>query len=75
MNIQGRMRGGTFYPFEINPRFSASVFLRAMAGFNEVDLFLRSLLGGRPAPGPIRPGFYLRSLSEVFVPRAELKAA
>jgi carbamoyl-phosphate synthase large subunit len=76
MNIQGRMRDGIFYPFEINPRFSASVFLRAMAGFNEVDLFLQSLLGdGTPAVGPIRSGFYLRSLSEVFVPKTDLKAA
>jgi carbamoyl-phosphate synthase large subunit len=76
MNVQGRMRGQTFYPFEINPRFSASVFLRALAGFNEVDLFLKSLLGGTmPSVGPIRSGFYLRSLSEVFVPKTELKAA
>jgi carbamoyl-phosphate synthase large subunit len=86
MNIQGRLRNGTLYPFEINPRFSASVYLRAMAGFNEVDAFLKasSPLVGRQSPSPlwggsgrgsftIRPGYYLRSLDEVFVPRSAVK--
>ncbi|MEO6797435.1 MAG: ATP-grasp domain-containing protein [Candidatus Dormibacter sp.] len=75
MNVQGRMRAGTFYPFEINPRFSATVFLRALAGFNEVDLFLKSLMGATPAVGAIRPGYYLRSLSEVYVPTTDIKRA
>ena len=38
LNIQGRVRDGVFLPFEINPRFSASTYLRALAGFNEPDL-------------------------------------
>ena len=67
LNIQGRMRDGVLLPFEVNPRFSASTYLRAMAGFNEVDIFLKHALhGATPAPGPIRTGYYLRSLTERF---------
>ena len=70
INIQGRVRKGLFLPFEINPRFSASTYLRAMAGFNEVDMFLRFLQSGRKSrPGSIREGWYLRSLAERFVPK------
>ena len=69
INVQGRVRGGRLIPFEINPRFSASTYLRALAGFNEVDLLLGFLATGViPARGPIRPGWYLRSLSEMYVP-------
>ncbi|MDA4122205.1 MAG: ATP-grasp domain-containing protein [Thaumarchaeota archaeon] len=74
MNIQGRVRDGVLIPFEINARFSASTYLRAMAGFNEVDLYLRHvLLGEHPAAPRIRPGYYLRSLSEVAVGKEEIK--
>jgi carbamoyl-phosphate synthase large subunit len=76
LDIQGRVRDGVLLPFEINPRFSGSVFLRAMAGFNQVDAFLQSFrTGSMPAFGPVRPGFYLRSLSEVFVPKTAVMAA
>lgn len=73
INVQGRVKNGQFVPFEINPRFSASTYLRAMAGFNEIDMFLRYLEDGTicPAPKP-KPGYYLRSLSEVFVPREDV---
>jgi carbamoyl-phosphate synthase large subunit len=74
INIQGRVRNGVLLPFEINPRFSASTYLRAMAGFNEVDMMLRFLIAGEiPAPASIRPGWYLRSLTETFVPDEQLK--
>jgi carbamoyl-phosphate synthase large subunit len=68
LNIQGRLRGSLFVPFEINPRFSASTHLRALAGFNELDIYLQALLTGE-APGlpKIRKGWYLRSLTEKFV--------
>jgi carbamoyl-phosphate synthase large subunit len=73
LNIQGRVRNGTFLPFEINPRFSASTYLRAMAGFNEVDLFLRFLQSGKKTwVTSIREGWYLRSLTEKFVPKEEV---
>ncbi len=74
LNIQGRIRNGTLVPFEINPRFSASTYLRAMAGFNEVDILLRYLRSGEePARVPIRPGWYLRGLAERYVPKDSLK--
>jgi carbamoyl-phosphate synthase large subunit len=74
INVQGRVRNGTLIPFEVNPRFSASTYLRALAGFNEIDLYLRQvLLGERVRPGPIRPGYYLRSLCETYVPLDRVK--
>lgn len=69
LNIQGRVRGDHLYPFEINPRFSASTYLRALAGFNEVDIYLRfALRGEKMSGGPLISGDYLRSLTETFVP-------
>lgn len=69
INLQGRVRRGAFVPFEINPRFSASTYLRAMAGFNEVDVFLQFLATGHVnQASPLRPGYYLRSLTETYVP-------
>lgn len=69
LNIQGRIgKDGTFLPFEINPRFSASTYLRTLAGFNEIDWYIRHLLGLPDKPAlEIRPGWYLRSLTEAFV--------
>lgn len=74
LNIQGRLSAdGTFMPFEINPRFSASTFLRTLAGFNEVDFFTRNALGLEPrAPLNVKPGWYLRTLSEVAVPLSQV---
>lgn len=74
INVQGRMRNGVLLPFEINPRFSASTYLRTLAGFNEIDVYLRALLNAEaPAPVQISPGYYLRSLSEVRVEKKEVK--
>lgn len=74
MNIQGRVRRGVLLPFEINPRFSASTYLRTLAGFNEVHLFLEALLHGRrPERPPIREGYYLRSLTETYVSPGQVR--
>jgi carbamoyl-phosphate synthase large subunit len=75
LNVQGRMTAeGTFVPFEINARFSASTFLRTLAGFNEVDFYTRLALGLPPRSElGIKPGWYLRTLSEVAVPSEEIK--
>jgi carbamoyl-phosphate synthase large subunit len=68
INVQGRLRGGLLVPFEVNPRFSASTYLRAMAGFNEVDTFVRHIRDSiHPVRGKVRPGLYLRSLTEQHV--------
>ncbi|MCL5123578.1 MAG: ATP-grasp domain-containing protein [Deltaproteobacteria bacterium] len=75
LNVQGRVRNGVFLPFEINPRFSASTYLRAMAGVNEVDIYLQHLAHGTAPETPLlRPGFYLRSLTETFVPSDMVKS-
>jgi len=67
-NIQGRVRDGVLIPFEINPRFSASSYLRAMAGFNEVDIFVKYLITGEsPDFFCIKEGWYLRTLSENYI--------
>lgn len=73
INIQGRVRNGVLLPFEINPRFSASTYLRAMAGFNEIDILVKYHLHGNvPERSTIIPGWYLRSLTEQFVPDERL---
>lgn len=74
INVQGRVRDGVLLPFEINPRFSASTYLRALAGFNEVDMLLRNMITGVvPVRSPIKTGWYLRSLTETYVPDENIK--
>ena len=41
VNIQCRLVDGDVVPFEINPRFSGTTSLRAMAGYNEPDVLIR----------------------------------
>jgi carbamoyl-phosphate synthase large subunit len=73
LNIQGRLVKGIFYPFEINPRFSGTTYLRTMAGFPEIEIYLDHL-NGKPAPPQpvIKPGYYLRSFAEQYVPLDKL---
>ena len=74
INIQARIRDGILIPFEINPRFSASTYLRALAGFNEVDMLLSHLISGEtPTCEPPKAGWYLRSLTEEYVPAEGVK--
>lgn len=74
INIQGRVRNGVLMPFEINPRFSASTYLRALAGFNEIDMLLGYLISGELPPTKlIKPGWYLRSLTENYVAKEAFK--
>jgi carbamoyl-phosphate synthase large subunit len=75
LNIQCRLKDGMIMPFEINPRFSASTYLRTLAGVNEVALYLNHLISSRDIayPEPTE-GLALRSFAECFVPRsAEIK--
>jgi len=68
INIQGRVRDGILIPFEINPRFSASTYLRAMAGFNEVQMLIDYYdTGVTPKPEKIKCGWYLRSFTEMHI--------
>lgn len=74
LNVQGRVKDGVLVPFEVNPRFSASTYLRAMAGFNEVGIYLGYILDDVAGEQPsIKPGYYLRSLDEVFVPLGKVQ--
>ncbi len=74
LNIQGRGRNGILLPFEINPRFSATTYLRSLAGFNEVDMLIRMLSTGVGLEKlTIHFGYYLRSLTETFVKAANVK--
>jgi carbamoyl-phosphate synthase large subunit len=68
LNIQGRVKNGLLVPFEINPRFSASTYLRCIAGVNEIDLYLQHLVGNDFKSIPqVRKGYYMRSFEEKFI--------
>jgi carbamoyl-phosphate synthase large subunit len=73
INIQGRVNDGVFMPFEINPRHSGTTYLRALAGFNEPDILLQYCLHKRGFKKKIKPGYYLRSLAEIYVPKPKVK--
>ena len=68
LNLQCRLVDGEVCVFEINPRFSGSASLRAMAGFNEPDLlYRRHVEGERLAPRfAYRSGRISRGLREVL---------
>ena len=67
LNIQGRWDGNDFMPFEINPRFSGTTSMRAMAGFIEPVLLILSHRK-QPLPRSQREvrGVFSRHLIERF---------
>jgi len=69
INIQCRFVDNKLYPFEINPRFSGTTFMRALAGVNEPDLFIRKYLLKETLSKDIIPneGLVLRGLEESFI--------
>jgi carbamoyl-phosphate synthase large subunit len=69
VNIQCRFVEGKVYIFEINPRFSGTTSLRAMAGYNEPDTLIRKhLLGEDITPHfQYKSGFIMRGLHEEFI--------
>jgi len=55
------------YVFEINPRFSGTTSLRAIAGFNEPDVLIRKyLLKEKVDKINYEEGHILRGLDEKF---------
>lgn len=66
LNIQGRMRDGIFYPFEINPRHSGTSYFRALSGINELSIGINSILRKKNQTIKLKPGLYHRILGEVF---------
>lgn len=75
-NFQFRLdKQGVPRVFEINARFSGTTPLRAMVGFNEVEMCVRKLLQGTPiVQPPVRSGVILRHLDEMFVPQERIDA-
>jgi carbamoyl-phosphate synthase large subunit len=69
LNIQCRLVDGTVYPFEINPRFSGTTYIRALAGVNEPDLMIRKYVLKESISEKIVPknGLVLRGLQEFFI--------
>jgi carbamoyl-phosphate synthase large subunit len=70
LNFQCRMADGKARVFEINPRFSGTTSLRAMAGVNEPDLMIQRHVAGIEIPRGLspRPVRIARSLLETIVP-------
>lgn len=70
LNIQGRWNGTDFVPFEINPRFSGTAPMRALAGFNEPERMIDAWLGIRSDENDNRArlGKCIRGLKEYFIP-------
>lgn len=69
INIQCRYFQGKNYVFEINPRFSGTTSMRALAGYNEPDLLIRKhLLGETIEPHfSYSEGLMLRGLEATFI--------
>ena len=67
INIQFRIVEGVCYPFEINPRFSSTVYFRHCFGFKDV-LWSMDLMENKPIQyGPVKKkGIGVKSFDEVF---------
>ncbi len=70
INIQCRFVNDTMYPFEINPRFSGTTYMRALVGVNEPELYIRKYVLKETLPDNIMPrtGLVIRGLEERFIP-------
>ncbi|MEO8149875.1 MAG: ATP-grasp domain-containing protein [Bacteroidia bacterium] len=66
LNVQGRWHQNSFYPFEINPRFSGTSSMRAMAGFNEPEMMIDWYKTGEFKKPEIVQGNFTRGLTEYF---------
>lgn len=74
LNIQGRIKNGVLIPFEINPRFSGSDYVRTMAGLNQPHIFLHYMITDEVLkPQKYNYGYYFRSLTEVYTGKTALK--
>lgn len=73
INVQCRVYQGKVYIFEINPRFSGTTSLRAMVGYNEPDIVLRSkFFGEHPEPRfAYQSGVIMRGVNEVLLAATE----
>ena len=69
LNIQCRLVGEKVYIFEINPRFSGTSPMRALANFNELEIAILNHLDGKINFPRIdyKLGHVVRGLNEYFV--------
>jgi len=69
INVQARLVGDKPRVFEINPRFSASVPIRAIAGVNEPDILYRNFcLKEEIKVNSYRKLVCMRYLNEIYIP-------
>lgn len=74
INVQAILQNDNVKIFEINPRFSASVPIRAVAGVNEPDiLFRNNVLGEEIVVNEYQKLVCMRYLNEVYVPLSNFK--
>jgi carbamoyl-phosphate synthase large subunit len=69
LNIQCRLQDNKVYVFEINPRFSGTSPMRAIVGFNELDLSLKNKVLKQTKFSRInyKLGHLVRGLTEYFI--------
>jgi carbamoyl-phosphate synthase large subunit len=77
LNVQGRLVGDELVVFEVNPRFSGTEAMRAMAGWNGPEALVDHHLGaGNPLAGyRPRPRTFIRTLVEHELERAPARSA
>ena len=69
INVQAKLEGDLPIVFEINPRFSATCPMRAVAGVNEPDIvFKNTVLGQRIKVNGYQRLICMRYWNEVYVP-------
>jgi carbamoyl-phosphate synthase large subunit len=67
-NVQLRVTERGPVTFEINPRYSGGVSLRAYFGYNEVEMAVRDLVLNQPVPEPrVKSGVALRFWEELYL--------
>ncbi len=75
VNVQMRLTSRGPVTFEVNPRFSGTTGMRALAGWNDAAAVVRHFLWDEAiALAPPRPGRVLRYYDEVFVPEESAHA-
>jgi carbamoyl-phosphate synthase large subunit len=75
INIQLKFHKKKFVPFEINPRFSGTTFIRAYFGFNEPEMYIRNFyLNEQIFFNSIIDGFCMRHIDETFVKKKNISS-
>ncbi len=75
LNIQCRQTDLGIIPFEINPRFSATVASRSLVGHNEPDILCKyKMFNEIPKKTLFKSGYILRDLKETFHTQTEINS-